>query len=248
MKIAIIFLGILITIYKCPQQNKQVEISDNFLKYQFVLRLPLIAEEGKVDYLNDSVTLFFNKEFKVYRLPYIYDTIVSTHSDTSLKKAFIGHNYIIFKNNINIGYTTQFQFDSLTLKEIKRDSIFKQAKWYSEIEVFEKPFYKYLKRDTINNKIQICYLREKKVTEFDVDTMYFVYDKHIRDDQVYTFSKHLDTISGFKLSFVKGVFNPFIYKSIKIPEREYKIEAIFKGVALYEEKSILKSLTTKAIF
>ncbi len=246
MKVIVWVTVLAISMLCCSVYNKKSNAAQGgYSKIQFELMLPVIAETGKVNYIRDTVILYFNKQFIIYRLPYLADKIVGNAGDTVLKELFTQYNYYIFRDTIHNGYRTINEYKIKTLGIAKWDSIFAEPRWYKMNGPYKDFSYTLFKRDTVSDNIRMTYKIKTRETVFDVDTMHFTYSKKHQGDNMYTFAPQLDTIPGYKLSKLSGTFNPLQYQGLNIPERYYRVAAIFSDKPTTKETYIIDSLLKK---
>jgi hypothetical protein len=248
MKVIVWVTVLAISMLCCSVYNKKSNAAQGgYSKIQFELMLPVIAETGKVNYIKDTVILYFNKQLIIYRLPYLADKIVGNAGDTVLKELFTRYNYYMFKDTFSNGYRTVNEYKTNVLGIAKWDSINASAQWFgiTPQSKTSKAIYVAYKRDTTGATIHYTLVLKTRETAFDVDTVLLTYAKKHAGDHIYSFMLDADTITGYKLVDVLGTFKPLDYQGINIPERYYRVAAIFSDTPTTKETYIIDSLLKK---
>jgi hypothetical protein len=250
MKVIVWITVLAICMLCCSVSNKKSNAAqDEYSKIQFELMLPIIWErnKGSVNYIKDTVILYFNKHRLIYRLPYMADKIVGNAGDTVLKEMFTQYNYYLFKDTLSNGYRTINEYKIKTLGIAKWDSINTSPRWYgiTPQSKTSKAIYVPYKRDTTGTNICNTLVLKTRETVFDVDTVLLTYAKKHVGDHVYSFMLDADTIPGYKLVEVSGTFKPLQYQDLNIDQRYYRVAAIFSDRPTPKEIYILDSLVKK---
>jgi hypothetical protein len=233
----------------CVSSKKSNTVQEGYSKIQFELMLPIIWQEnkGKVNYIKDTVILYFNEHRLIYRLPYMADSIAGNSGDTILKAMFTQYNYYIFKDTLSKGYRTINEYKIKTLGIARWDSINTNSKWYGVTAQSKtsKAVYMPYKRDTAGTAIYQTLVLKTREMAFDVDTVLLTYTKKHPGDHVYSFMLDADTIPGYKLTENKGIFKPLEYEGLNIGQRYYRLAAVFSEKPTPKEMYILDSLVKK---
>jgi hypothetical protein len=250
MKMIIWGTVLVISMLCCSVSSKKSNtVQEGYSKIQFELMLPIIWQEnkGKVNYIKDTVILYFNKHRLIYRLPYMADSIAGNSGDTILKALFTQYNYYLFKDTLSNGYRTVNEYKTNVLGIARWDSINVNSKWYGVTAQSKtsKAVYMPYKRDTAGTTIYQTLVLKTREMEFDVDTVLLTYTKKHPGDHVYSFMLDADTIPGYKLTENKGIFKPLEYEGLNIDQRYYRIAAIFSDTPSKKEMYILDSLIKK---
>jgi hypothetical protein len=248
MKVILWVTVLAITMLCCSVSSKKNNAAqDEYSKIQFELMLPIIWErnKGSVNYIKDTVILYFNKHRLIYRLPYLADSIIGNSGDTALTEMFTQYNYYLFKDTLSNGYRTINEYKTSMLGIARWDSIFAEPRWYKTNGPYKEFSYTLFKRDTVSDNIRMTYKIKTRETVFDVDTMHFTYSKKHPGDNMYTFAPLLDTIPDYKLSMLSGTFKPLQYEGLNIDQRYYRVAAIFSAKPTAKEIYILDSLVKK---
>jgi hypothetical protein len=248
MKVIVWVTALTIGMLSCSVYNKKNNAAQGeYSKIQFELMLPVIAETGKVNYIKDTVILFFNKQLIIYRLPYMADKSVGNAGDTILKELFTQYNYYIFKDTLSDGYRTVNEYKINMLGIAKWDSINASPRWYgiTPQSKTSKAIYVPYKRDTTGANIHNTLVLKTREIVFDVDTVLLTYAKKHAGDYVYSFMLDADTIPGYKLVEVSGTFKPLQYQGLNIDQRYYRVAAVFSDRPSPKEMYILDSLQKK---
>jgi hypothetical protein len=252
MKVILWVTVLAISMLCCSVSSKKNNAAkDEYSKIQFELMLPIIWErnKGSVNYIKDTVILYFNKHRLIYRLPYLADSIIGNSGDTALTEMFTQYNYYLFKDTLSNGYRTVNEYKTSMLGIAKWDSINASSKWYG-ISTLSSKFnyqlnYQLFKTDTAGGNIRITYVLKTRVTVFDVDTVHLTYSKKHLGDNMYSFALQADTIPGYKLTKSEGTFKPLQYEGLNIDQRYYRVAAIFSAKPTAKETYILDSLVKK---
>jgi hypothetical protein len=248
MKVMVCVIALSISMLCCAVHNKKINTAQaDYSKIQFELMLPAITETGKVNYVKDTVILYFNKQLIIYRLPYLADRIVGNAGDTVLKELFTQYNYYIFRDTISNGYRTINEYKIKTLGIARWDSLTKEPRWYgiNPQSKTSKAVYVPYKRDTTYATIHQTLILKTRETVFDVDTVLLTYAKKHTGDHVYSFMLDADTIPGYKLVNLSGTFKPLQYEGLNIEQRYYSAAATFSDAPTRMEMYILDSLVKK---